>query len=377
MAATPPLKRLDLNGTRAYIASILTTEQIQNRTFRLTYEAGFGLLFDKIGLTFTIEQEFPDEYTWMMGRDLPAGEILEEWGAALPKLVDWDKEGSTTLAPHYPQFLPPNYSYPEKTIQIATMISHAQWKRSFQTAEELADAMTNILAKLYKSRAINLVAQKRELMGLAASQAHAAMTTATAFAVSTAYAAGTYLKNPSGDERGVVIEDITADNTSTWATLVSQGNIKVLTLEETITAPTDTETGEAFVARLQAVIESLGHATEGNSLNGNVLGRQGRLKLIVKDGILPILRTYVRAGTFQLGEIEIPADIETTPDFGTKAPANLVALLIDPRGLKLFRGFEEASSQYNAQGLFTNYYLTSRYTPMLSRNVLIHNFVTA
>lgn len=104
-------------------------------------------------------------------------------------------------------------------------------------------------------------------------------------------------------------------------------------LSEVLAVPTDTATGEAFVQRVQELVEI---ASDSNSQNlaGHFCGAAPSLMLYVKQGIIPSVRVNTLAGAFNKEELALGVDVKTLLDFGN-ADENVYAVLIDPRGIAL------------------------------------------
>ena len=102
---------------------------------------------------------------------------------------------------------------------------------------------------------------------------------------------------------------------------------------ETLAVPTDTATGEAFVQRVQELVEI---ASDSNSENiaGHFCGAAPSLKLYVKQGIMPAIRVQTLAGAINKDELSLGVDVKTILDFGN-ADSSIYAILVDPRGIAL------------------------------------------
>ena len=144
-------------------------------------------------------------------------------------------------------------------------------------------------------------------------------------------------------------------------------------LVSTIAVPTDTTTGEAFIKAIKEEVEAAPFAHEGG-LNGALIGAAPELVLYIKKGVMPSIEVDTMAGAFNEARLAIPARVKVVDDFGTMTNTDVFALLVDPRGIKLHRGYHAIRTATNADGDFVNYVDHSEHTGFISKNVYIKAF---
>jgi hypothetical protein len=91
---------------------------------------------------------------------------------------------------------------------------------------------------------------------------------------------------------------------------------------------------------------------------------------------MPVVEVEALAGAFHAENLAIPATIKVVDDFGDDA-SGAWAMLIDPRGVKLHRGYHAIRENVNGQGDFMNYFDHSENTGFISKNTFIKVYKAA
>ena len=133
--------------------------------------------------------------------------------------------------------------------------------------------------------------------------------------------------------------------------------------------PTDASTGEAFIKSVKDYVAKFMKPRSGYSLNGNIAGK-GTYKLYIKEGILPSIEVDTMAGAFNQDKLAFGVPVVEVTDFGDNA--NVFAMLVDTRGIRVSNIEKIAASDTNGQGAFVNYYIHERPLAHWSPNVKVH-----
>lgn len=115
-------------------------------------------------------------------------------------------------------------------------------------------------------------------------------------------------------------------------------------------------TAKTFVKSLRKAINDLSFVS--NEYNKMGVYQQNEnassLSLLVHKDIIAEIDVEVLAKAFNLGKTDINVDIVVVDDFGTLE--NTYGLLIDNDFFRVFDTLSTMTQQYNAQGMFTNYF---------------------
>ena len=359
------------------VASLVSASNLASMTLTGSRNNTVGLI-DKIGAIVQLDTMYQlDKLDFMDDFYLEYGKSIEEWNADLILPTSFDSSGSSALAPHDGTYRPATYSYSVGAQTIAQTIRDNDFNRAVHNADQLAEIIAIKVKRLTDSMYVYRYGVKREMVGKYIGKVEAAQTNAgsNAYATSTAYAAGTFVY--SSGVYGVVFKPIAASNTKTWAQLVADGTIIVLTkMIQTFAKPVDTSTGEAFIEAIKVAVEEAVDENSGNSLNGNQLGATEGLVLVMLQGIKPNLEVQTLAGAFHEDKLALPVEIRVVPDFGSYS-GNVYAVLMDKRTLRLHNTFRQVDDQRNAQGAFTNIFSHTEDTAFASRNTFVRVFKSA
>lgn len=365
--------KLTYTELQEVITRYVVANKISSATLAITKDNIVGLA-DKIGLIVSFDTSYTDKLGFMDGSSLDFGKTIEEWAIDLTLPQDFDGNGADALAPHYPTFRPTYYSKTLGRKYVATTLPNGNIERGVNDATQLASITASIMKRLYDSEAVFKYNAKRQVLADLITKCESAQTTTNSYNGMQEYVVGTYFfadEGPNDTRRGVVVKPKAVGvDAGNWDSAKAKGYIIELDLVKEIAKPIDTATGEAFVEQIKRDVEVASDLNEGHSLNGNSLGATDGLVLIVKQGLLPTLEVQVEAGAFQAQKVAIPSEVVVVKDFGD-ADANVFAMLIDSRGVRLHNGYNAIRSQENAKGDFMNYYKHFEYTAFVSRNTFV------
>ena len=299
--------------TKTYVAAAKQAGAWQSTTNNI-----YGAV-DKIGKMVRLDGGFVDKLPELDGEDLPLGKTVEEFRVdlTLPEAYTTaEQEGAKDLAPAFPSVEECSYSYTLGKEMIKTTVPYDDLERAALNTADSSNRIAKILERLGNSYERFKFATKKQLLGNAADKAVAA---------------------------GLV---------------------------ETIAAPTDTATGEAFLKQVKMDVEDASFAHEGG-LAGARIGAAPSLTLFIKKGVRPSLEVDTLAGAFHDDRLAIPAKVVVLDDFGTRTNSKVYALLVDTRGIKLHRGYHAIRQSPNGTGDYVSYIDHSEHTGFISKFVYI------
>lgn len=283
-------------------------------------------LLDKVGQQITLDGTFADKLPELDGNDLPLGKTIEEWFVDLVLPQTYDATGANALAPSYPSVEDAAYSYSLGRRVIPTTVPYDNVERAALSASDAGAMVAKIIERLTNSYSLYTYQQKKQLLANLITKASAATNSAA--------------------------------------------------LVQTLDIPADTATSEALIKQVKADVEAASFANEGHSLNNNLIGAAPSLVLVIKKGVMPVLEVEALAGAFHAENLAIPATIKVVDDFGNADP-KVYAMLIDPRGVKLHRGYHAIRDNANGAGDFINYFDHSENTGFISKNTFVKVYKTA
>jgi hypothetical protein len=283
-------------------------------------------LLDKVGMQITIDGDFVDKLPELDGNDLPLGKTIEEWFVDLVLPQTYDATGANALAPSYPSVEDAAYSYTLGRRVIKTTVPYDNLERAALSPEDAGNMIAKITQRLTDSYRLYTYAQKKQLLA------------------------------------NFVAKCAAAGNSAT--------------LVQTLAIPADTTTSEAFIKQVKADVEAASFANEGHSLSNALIGAAPSLVLVIKKGVMPIVEVDALAGAFHAENLAIPATIKIVDDFGDNA-TGVYAMLIDPRGVKLHRGYHAIRENLNGEGDFMNYFDHSENTGFISKSSFVKVYKAA
>ena len=314
------MAKMTINGLVALAKSYVAAAK-QAGTWNATTDNLYTAV-DKIGKMVMLDGQFIDKLPELDGDDLPLGKTIEEYfiDLTLPEAyTDINTEGAKNEVPALPTVEQCAYNYTLGREKIKTTVPYDNVERAALNQNDAANMIAKILERLGNSYEMFKFQAKKQLLGNAADKAVAA------------------------------------------------------NLLTTIAVPTDTATGEAFIKAIKGEVEAASFAHEGG-LNGALIGAAPELVLYIKKGVMPSIEVDTMAGAFNEARLAIPARVKVVDDFGTMTNTNVFALLVDPRGIKLHRGYHAIRTATNADGDFVNYVDHSEHTGFISKNVYIKAF---
>ena len=372
-------KKLTIPQLKAAIAAYVKANNIAQE-FTPTYNM-VGLL-DTIGKIYTNDQLFSDKLTEFDGEFLSFGKTVEEWqiDLILPTAEE-DVQEVDALTSAYPTYRPATFSYDLGDQVFKTTYKYNELNKGVHNEGQLTELIYGIQRSLSNSVISWRYATKRQIAGVYAKMCIDAMNPANAqtWAAGTARAVGVMVKNQSSNPSkiGIVVKPYAASANLNYDAAETAGYIVTLHLISTLAKPIDTATGEAFVKQVKADVEMATDISEGYSLNGNTLGANLGLTLLVKQGLMPTLEVDVEAGAFHNEKVAIPAKVITVPDFGNAVDDSVYAILVDNRGFRLFPTWEYSGDQKNDAKGFMNYFRHIDATAHISRNTFIKVYKNA
>ena len=356
-------------------------------------------LLDKIAKTVTIDGIFSDKLEFMNGQELEFGRTVEEYYQDLDTVQTYSDysnsgtPGEDALRPYYPTYRPASYNFTLGRRIIPTTLKYNEYERACNSPEELAGITSMVLKRLYDTFGVFKFDAKKKILGNLADKCIDMKTSTSALdfetnaphqyhsssestAVTQAIVAGDrYYIGASlaaATKVGIAIKARTSAS-KTWAEDVAAGNIVELQLVKTLAKPDDTEKGESFVEEIKKAVEEAQFVNEGNSLNGNTIGAENGLALVIVKGLKPILDVQVEAGCFNPEKLAVPAEIFVVDEI----PGNskCYAMLMDKRAARLHPSYMAVREQVNAIGDYVNYFLHTENTAWISRNCFVRCYL--
>ena len=368
------MAKLSLVELKAYVSSVVTAAKISNSSFNVTRDNIVGLV-DKIGKIVTLDTIYSiDKLAEFDGEYLSFGKTVEEWQQDLIMPQNYDSSGSGALSPHDPTYRPAFYSYTIGKKVIKTTLRNNDIERAVHFVEQFVEITSMQVKRLADSMSAYRYEVKREMLSKFIGFIEDCYDTSNAtFTANTAYSVGVLLKDGGSPNKfGIVVKEIkVATALANWAAAVSGGYVIEFSLYTELAKPVDDSTGEAFIQSVKEVAEQAGDLSEGNSLNGNTLGAVEGLKLIVKQGIMPVLDVKTLAGAFHLEKVALPSEVIVVKDFGS-ADSDYYAILMDSRAMRLHNTYRATRENMNGDGDFSNLFEHTEDTAWISRNAFIH-----
>ena len=288
----------------------------------------FGLM-EKIGKQITIDGNFEDKLPELDGEDLPYGKTIEEWflDLILPTTYTAPQDGQTYGVKYAkPTAEQASYCYTLGRRKLETSKPYDDYERAALGATEAANFSTKIVERLYNSESLYRYTQKKQLLANMIAKAEA------------------------------------ATNAST--------------LVQTIAAPTDTNSAEAFIKQVKEDVETAGFANEGHNLGNCLIGAAPEMTLFIKKGVMPTIEVDALAGAFNRGDLAIPAKIKVVDDFGDNN-TGVYAMLVDTRGVKLHNGYRAIRTDEHGGEDFVTFTLHSENTGFISKYTFVKVYKSA
>lgn len=371
--------QLTITELKEFISSYINPAKIAG-THTPTRANTIGLL-DKIAKVVHIEGDYNDKLAVFNGEEFPLAKDIEEYFANLVMPTIYDPTGASALAPADLTYMKPSYSQSLGRRKIKVTKRYDDIERAFTNEGEYSTAMTLISKRLQDSKSLFDYVAKKNLLATYGAKAVEEMTSTTEFSNRGSYEVGVVLyrnSGPNDNVRGVVVKKIVNDPETPiftdWADAVEKGYIVELDLVTSIAEPTDTASGEAFIKCVKTYVKKSQFVSEGNSLNGNTLGASTEgLVLVIKAGVMPSLEVDTLAGAFHADKLGFGVEVVEVDDFGND-DNNIIAMLVDRRGVKMHPSYIAVREGENADGDFINYVMHFENTAFYSRNTFLHVF---
>ena len=367
--------RLSIEQLKEVLKTYVTQEAVSNTSFTVTRN-NVAELVDKIAKTFTIDNPFYDKLAIFEGEELSFGKTVEEWYQNLVLPVDYDESGEGALAPTYPNYAKPTYSYTIGKKVIPVTIRNNDLERAVHFEGQLQELITTQTKRMYDSEALYRYGVKKEMIARLVELCEATSTAEGPFQASETYDIGEKISNADETVVGVFVRPYTANSALSYEDAVNKGYIVTYDILKNVTAPVDSSTGEKFIEEVKKDIETASFANEGHSLNGNTIGSEIGLVLLVKKGVIPSLEVNTIAGAFHDNMLAVPAEIIVVDDFGSYT-GNAYAVLMDRRGMRLHNTYKAVRENLNGKGDFLNLFLHTEDTPHISRNTFVKVYKNA
>ena len=332
-------------------------------------------LLNKVAAQVVLDGNFNDKLPELDASELPYGNIIEEWYQGLVPVRKFNditdaNVADVELTPAFPDYEDPAYSQSMDRTYFKTTLTYDEYNDAVNNPEDLARLTNMVLKRLYDSYAQYRYDCKKELLAKTIELVEGAMTTTIVFAAATSYTKGQVIKDAEGKVY-VVRKAITGNSANTIANLLADGSLVEQHLVETLAAPKDTATGEAFIKSVKEKVEDASFASEGNSIAGNVIGAEDGLILFVKKGVMPSVEVDTMAGAFNKDDLAIPARVKIVEDFGSDA-SGAWAILVDSRAIKLHPQYFRFGETPVNGGDYRNMFLHSKQIGYISKFAYIH-----
>lgn len=289
------------------------TKQL-NPTYTPTKD-DFTNMVAKIGDQVTLYMPLVDKLPELAGSNLPYGETIEEFmvNDFLPTKFEY-VDGDVKKNAKRPTFDECVYSYPLDEQLFENGIPQTQFQRISLGSSEYASVLSSSMATMDSSTNAWNYATKRQLLGNMATKA---------IAVGLTEAVG---------------------DPAAW------------TAEE----------GEAFIEKVLCDVEDASDMNSGN-LAKHTAAAAPSLKLYVSKKVTPALKVKTLSGAFHEEQLAIPAEMKTILDFGDTGANEIVAVLVDPRAVKLRDDINYTAADYDGRQGVMNEFRHLKQTGFISK----------
>ena len=373
------MAKLSIALLKSVVHTYVASNKISVDSFTATKDNSVGLL-DTLGKIYTNWQNYSDKLALFDGEDLSFGKTIEEWAQDLILPEDFDASGSGALAPHESTYRPVSFSFTLGKKTIPQTIRNNDIERAVHNIGQFEDIITGKTKALYDSETMFRYAMKRQALGVLAERCVDAMDSSEAdvtlategASISGAHEVNEVFAVTATGKIYILVKPIASGAGLTGTTAISGGYLIELDLVKEIAIPSTDVTGEAFIEQVLKDVEVASDFSEGHSLNGNTLGGnpEAGLVLVMKQGIMPSLKVQTLAGAFNKEELAMPAEVVVIPDFGD-ADADIYAVLVDRRIMRLHNTYRAVRENLNGQGDFLNMFYHTENTAHVSRNCFV------
>lgn len=308
------MAKLTQEALKTAVKNYVNATKQLNPTYTPTKD-DFTNMVTKIGDQVTLYMPLVDKLPELSGAELPYGETIEEFmvNDFLPTKFEY-VDGDVKKNAKRPTFDEVVYSYPLDEQLFENGIPQTQFQRISLGADAYASVLSSSVATMDSSTNAWNYATKRQLLGNMAVKAIAAN-----------------LSEVVGDP-------------STWTA----------------------EQGEDFVEKVLCDVEEASDMNASN-LAKHTAAAAPSLKLYVSKKVVPALKVKTLAGAFQKEELAIPAEIKTILDFGDTGSSEVVAILVDPRAVKLRDDINYTAADYDGRQGVMNEFRHLKQTGFISK----------
>lgn len=309
-----------IENIKTFVTSVLTEAKIAQdaSAFQAVANDTTGLV-EKCMDQICLEQLYTDKLPELDGDEKEFGAYVEEYGMGLllPKsattLVDGESYGIPYIAPAM-QGTYHSWQLPEYIVAGST--SYQKYKSSMKDATAYSNYVANVIKQMVDSYNQTRFEEKKKLLGWAAE------------------------------------------------------NVAV---SKTVTKPTNTETGEAFIKAVKDAVEEASFARDITIGDRSfTLGGAENFTLYITKGVKSVLDVNTLAGAFNGDALALPCKIKVVDDLGSSAAW---AMLVDNRAIKLFPNRNSVAEDING---YHDFVTMSRHvidTPFVSKFATVIKFV--
>lgn len=309
-----------IENIKTFVTSVLTEAKIAQdaSAFQAVVNDTTGLV-EKCMDQICLEQLYTDKLPELDGDEKEFGAYVEEYGMGLllPKaatsLVDGESYGIPYIAPAM-QGTYHSWKLPEYIVAGST--SYQKYKSSMKDATAYSNYVANVIKQMVDSYNQTRFEEKKRLLGWAAE------------------------------------------------------NVAV---SKTVTKPTNTETGEAFIKAVKDAVEEASFARDITIGDRSfTLGGAENFTLYITKGVKSVLDVNTLAGAFNGDALALPCKIKVVDDLGSSAAW---AMLVDNRAIKLFPNRNTVAEDING---YHDFVTMSRHvidTPFVSKFATVIKFV--
>lgn len=367
--------RITLKEFQETVKAVVQKAVIAGKFDEIVKTEGITGLVNKIAEQVTLDGNFADKLPELDAKELPYGNIIEEWYQGLVPVRDFEavegNEAEVELSPAFPDYEEPAYSQSFDRKYFKTSLTYDQYNAAVNNPDGLA-ALTNMVVKrLYDSYAQYRYNCKKELIVEAGNKAITKMETALNFNTGTLYEVGAVVNDT--DVFYMVRKTIPATNTDNIEILKEKGYVvdyNVIT--KGFIAPTTEAECKAFVKEIKKLVEVSQFANEGNSLAGNTIGAEDGLVLILPNGIMPEIETELYAGAFNKDNLAMPCKVVRVDNLGSAGSCNVNAVLMDSRAIKLHPQYVRFGETEVNGGDYRNLFLHTKQIGYISKFAFMH-----
>lgn len=371
---------------KSAVASYVAAAKQADANWSPAAESFTGLI-EKIMKTVIIDGNFNDKLPELDAQEIPFGQAIEEYYVNLTtpfayNNMSLDYSGGTDdglaakteLRPYRPNFDDVCYSERLGRMVFPTTIDDENYKVAFNSADAYSNLVTITVKRLYDSIAMWKYGQKKQLLGNIIEKA-----TGKAYTTNSTKLVKGEIFTQAGVAYKALVNDTSAVNKD-LADRVSDGDCVVVKslVVTNVSKPVDTASGEAFIKAIKDACEDASFVSEGNALNGTAtIGAEEGLVLYIKKGIMSSLEVDTLAGAFHAENLAVPCRIKVVEDFGTITDTNAYAILIDPRGIKLYSNINKVKEKDNASADYRNLFAHTENTGYISKYTFVRVYSAA